>query len=65
MKTTGVPTVTTRVNMNNLFSLPQFALKTSGIRAIRGYPKRIRSYSEARSIRGVGDKTALKVRVYS
>lgn len=31
------------------------------IRAIRGYPKRIQSYSEARSIRGVGDKTALKV----
>ncbi|KXN90758.1 DNA polymerase lambda [Leucoagaricus sp. SymC.cos] len=31
------------------------------IRAIRGYPKRIQSYSEARSIRGVGDKTALKI----
>ncbi|KAJ3568687.1 hypothetical protein NP233_g5553 [Leucocoprinus birnbaumii] len=31
------------------------------IRAIRNYPKRIRSYSEARNIPGVGDKTALKI----
>ncbi|XP_006455903.1 hypothetical protein AGABI2DRAFT_227537 [Agaricus bisporus var. bisporus H97] len=32
------------------------------IRAIHIYPKRIQSYSEARSIRGVGDKTALKIK---
>ena len=39
-------------------------LTDTGIRAIRGYPKRIQSYNEARSIRGVGDKTALKVRTF-
>ena len=32
-----------------------------GLRGLRNYPKRIASYAEARSIRGVGDKTALKV----
>ncbi|KAG6331664.1 hypothetical protein ID866_7425 [Astraeus odoratus] len=31
------------------------------IRALRNYPKRITSFSEARSIRGVGEKTALKI----
>ncbi|KAF9239466.1 hypothetical protein BU15DRAFT_46657, partial [Melanogaster broomeanus] len=31
------------------------------IRALRNYPKPIRSLSEARSIRGVGEKTALKI----
>ncbi|KIJ61681.1 hypothetical protein HYDPIDRAFT_42398 [Hydnomerulius pinastri MD-312] len=30
------------------------------IHALRNYPKQIRSFSEARSIRGVGEKTALK-----
>jgi DNA polymerase lambda len=34
------------------------------IRAIRNYPKRITSYSQARTIRGVGEKTALKVTSY-
>jgi hypothetical protein len=33
-----------------------------GIPALRNYPKPIRSFGEARSIRGVGEKTALKVR---
>jgi DNA polymerase lambda len=33
---------------------------TIGLRALRSYPKRIASYAEARSIAGVGDKTALK-----
>ena len=33
-----------------------------GIPALRNYPKPIKSFSEARSIRGVGEKTALKVR---
>ncbi|KAJ7224647.1 DNA polymerase lambda [Mycena pura] len=31
------------------------------LRAIRNYPKRIKTIEQARSIRGVGDKTALKV----
>ncbi|KAJ6554447.1 hypothetical protein B0H19DRAFT_1294205 [Mycena capillaripes] len=31
------------------------------LRALRNHPKRIRSFNEARSIRGVGDKTALKI----
>jgi len=31
------------------------------IRALRNYPKRIQSYSEARTIKGVGDKTAQKI----
>ncbi|KAG6374231.1 hypothetical protein JVT61DRAFT_4890 [Boletus reticuloceps] len=31
------------------------------IPALRNYPKPIRSFSEARSIRGVGEKTALKI----
>ncbi|KAI5984689.1 hypothetical protein EDD15DRAFT_2511856 [Pisolithus albus] len=31
------------------------------IRALRNYPQRITSFSEARSIRGVGEKTALKI----
>ncbi|KAG8215109.1 hypothetical protein J3R82DRAFT_8560 [Butyriboletus roseoflavus] len=31
------------------------------IPALRNYPKQIRSFSEARSIRGVGEKTALKI----
>ncbi|KAH0833829.1 hypothetical protein J3R83DRAFT_10993 [Lanmaoa asiatica] len=31
------------------------------IPALRNYPKAIRSFSEARSIRGVGEKTALKI----
>ncbi|TFK36111.1 hypothetical protein BDQ12DRAFT_714349 [Crucibulum laeve] len=31
------------------------------IPAIRNHPKRIQSFSEARSIRGVGEKTALKI----
>ncbi|KZT68564.1 hypothetical protein DAEQUDRAFT_745631 [Daedalea quercina L-15889] len=31
------------------------------IRALRSYPTRIRSYEEARAIRGVGDKTAQKI----
>ncbi|KLO15599.1 Nucleotidyltransferase [Schizopora paradoxa] len=31
------------------------------IRALRNYPKRIQSYSEARAIKGVGDKTAQKI----
>ncbi|KAI6046636.1 hypothetical protein EDC04DRAFT_1485895 [Pisolithus marmoratus] len=31
------------------------------IRALRNYPKRITSFNEARSIRGVGEKTALKI----
>ncbi|KIN95902.1 hypothetical protein M404DRAFT_294134 [Pisolithus tinctorius Marx 270] len=33
----------------------------TGIRALRNYPKQITSFSEARSIRGVGEKTALKI----
>lgn len=33
-----------------------------GIRALKNYPKRIKSYEEARNIRGVGDRTAQKVR---
>jgi hypothetical protein len=32
------------------------------LRALRNHPKRIKAFNEARSIRGVGDKTALKVR---
>jgi len=36
-------------------------LVTSAIGPIRNHPRRIRSYAEARSIRGVGDKTAEKV----
>lgn len=32
-----------------------------GIPALRNYPKQIRSLNEARSISGVGEKTALKV----
>lgn len=32
-----------------------------GIRALRTYPKRIKSLKEARQIPGVGEKTALKV----
>ena len=35
------------------------------IRAIRNYSKRITSYSQARSIRGVGEKTAQKVSISS
>ncbi|KAJ7800816.1 DNA polymerase lambda [Mycena olivaceomarginata] len=31
------------------------------LRALRNHPKRIKSFNEARSIRGVGDKTALKI----
>ncbi|KAF7373640.1 DNA polymerase lambda [Mycena sanguinolenta] len=31
------------------------------LRALRNYPKRIKTFNEARSIRGVGDKTALKI----
>ncbi|KAI6003223.1 hypothetical protein F5J12DRAFT_783656 [Pisolithus orientalis] len=31
------------------------------IRALRNYPKQITSFNEARSIRGVGEKTALKI----
>ncbi|KAG6849013.1 hypothetical protein H0H93_011996 [Arthromyces matolae] len=31
------------------------------IRALRNYPKRIHSFAEARSIRGVGEKTAAKI----
>ncbi|KAH7882075.1 hypothetical protein F5I97DRAFT_1817500, partial [Phlebopus sp. FC_14] len=31
------------------------------IRALRNYPRPVRSFSEARSIRGVGEKTALKI----
>ncbi|KAJ7630120.1 DNA polymerase lambda, partial [Mycena polygramma] len=31
------------------------------LRALRNHPKRIKSFAEARSIRGVGDKTALKI----
>ncbi|KAJ7832829.1 hypothetical protein B0H13DRAFT_236665 [Mycena leptocephala] len=31
------------------------------LRALRNYPKRIKSFSEARGIRGVGSKTALKI----
>ncbi|KAH9929394.1 uncharacterized protein B0H18DRAFT_996945 [Fomitopsis serialis] len=31
------------------------------IRALRSYPKRIRSYDEAHAIRGIGDKTAQKI----
>ncbi|KAJ6625958.1 hypothetical protein B0H10DRAFT_1781966 [Mycena sp. CBHHK59/15] len=31
------------------------------LRALRNYPTRIKSFSEARSIRGVGDRTALKI----
>ncbi|KAF9446855.1 hypothetical protein P691DRAFT_732480 [Macrolepiota fuliginosa MF-IS2] len=34
---------------------------SKSVRALRGYPKRIQSYSEAQSIRGVGEKTALKI----
>ena len=36
-------------------------LSSSGIRALRNHPKRIESFAEARSIRGVGEKTAAKV----
>jgi DNA polymerase lambda len=32
-----------------------------GIRALRNYPKKIKSFNEARSINGVGEKTAQKV----
>jgi hypothetical protein len=31
------------------------------IRALRNYPRRIKSYEEARGITGVGEKTAQKV----
>ncbi|KAJ7270618.1 hypothetical protein B0H12DRAFT_1208638 [Mycena haematopus] len=31
------------------------------LRALRNYPTRIKSFNEARSIRGVGDKTAVKI----
>ncbi|KAF8339275.1 DNA polymerase lambda [Amanita rubescens] len=31
------------------------------IRALRSYPRRIRTFNEARSIRGIGEKTALKI----
>ncbi|KAH7927186.1 hypothetical protein BV22DRAFT_1032056 [Leucogyrophana mollusca] len=31
------------------------------IRALRSYPKRIKSFSQARAIKGVGEKTALKI----
>ena len=34
---------------------------TLAIRALRNYPRRIKNYAEARSIRGVGEKTARKV----
>lgn len=36
-------------------------LSFSAIRAIRNHPKPIKSFAEARTIRGVGEKTALKV----
>lgn len=34
---------------------------SKAIPALRNYPRRIQSFSEARSIRGVGDRTAQKV----
>lgn len=35
-----------------------------GIRALRNYPKKIKSFNEARSITGVGEKTARKVCIH-
>lgn len=36
-------------------------MEPTAIRALRNHPRRIKSYEEARSIRGVGEKTAKKV----
>ena len=33
---------------------------TPAIRALKNYPRRIKNYAEARSVRGVGEKTARK-----
>ena len=33
---------------------------TLAIKALRNYPHRIKNYAEARSVRGVGEKTARK-----
>lgn len=35
------------------------------IRALRNYPRRIKSYDEARLVRGVGEKTARKAIIVS
>lgn len=45
--------------------LPNLHSRSHPLKAIaniKAFPKRIESYSDARSIKGVGDKTALKVR---
>jgi uncharacterized membrane protein len=38
---------------------------TLAIRALKNYPRRIKDYAEARSVRGVGEKTARKAIKFS
>lgn len=40
---------------------PSIRRNRTGIRALKSYPRRIRMINEARAIRGIGEKTALKV----
>lgn len=64
----GAHTAMENVRLNIIFDCNFLAHDGLGIPALRNYPKPIRTFSEARSIRGVGEKTALKVcylKVYS
>lgn len=48
-------------NVGLIFQRSSASHDDLGIPALRNYPKPIGSFSEARSIRGVGERTALKV----
>ena len=53
---TSVPFLTCIIRLNYL---------PPAIRALRNYPRRIKNYAEARSVRGVGEKTARKAVIFS
>jgi hypothetical protein len=48
--------------ISNVFPFPLVVLKhlILAIKALKNYPSRIKNYAEARSVRGVGEKTARK-----
>ena len=67
MMTTGVFSATVNVIMSKALSpfVVGLICLTLAIRALRNYPRRIKNYAEARSVRGVGEKTARKVIQFS
>lgn len=64
MTTTGECSVTISVKKIHFLLCVIDHSITAALRSILAHPKRIKSYAEARTIRNVGHKTALKVSVY-